>query len=60
MDLFETIEFTRVIFPKTILPLLRPHDVFLAKFGLNDKMWEIVYLTPPYSEVTVGHGLKKT
>ncbi len=57
MDLFETIEFTHLIFPKTILPLLKPHDVFLATFGLNDKLWEIVYLTPPYNEGAVEYRL---
>lgn len=57
MDLFETVELTHVIFPKAILPLLEPHDVFLATVGLNHKMWEVIYLTPPYSEIVEEHQL---
>lgn len=58
MDLLEFLEFTHVIFPKSILKLLKPHDVFLATFGLNDKLWEIVYLSPPYEVSHFGSGNK--
>ena len=48
MDLFEDIEFSHVIFPSSILPLLERHDTFLATFGLRNNKWEIIYLSPPY------------
>lgn len=54
MDLYEPIEFTHVVFPQTILPLLKRRDVFLATLGLNEKMWEVIYLSPPYNDSAEG------
>ena len=56
MDLFEDIEFSHVIFPPSILPLLARHDKFLATLGLRNDKWEIIYLSPPYD--TSGHTIK--
>ena len=50
MDLFEDIEYSHVVFPASILQLLERHDAFLATFGLRNKIWEIMYLSPPYNE----------
>lgn len=48
MDLLKDIEYSPVIFPPSILPLLVRHDAFLATFGLRNDKWEIIYLSPPY------------
>lgn len=47
-DLFEDIEFSPVVFPPDIFPLLVRNDVFLATLGFRRKKWEIVFLSPPY------------
>jgi hypothetical protein len=53
MDLKKDIEFSHVIFPTSILQLLERHDAFLATFGLRNKKWEIIYLSPPYNEFNI-------
>ena len=54
VDLFEDLEFSHVIFPTSILQLLGRHDAFLATFGLRNNKWEIIYLSPPYNELSIS------
>ncbi len=49
-DLFEDLTFSNVIFPDSIIKLLDRDDTFLATFGLKNKKWTIIYLSPPYDE----------
>lgn len=51
-DLFEDLTFSNVIFPDSIIKLLDRNDTFLATFGLKNKKWTVIYLSPPYDEFT--------
>lgn len=48
MDLKKDIEFSHVIFPKNIMPLLDRNDIFFATIGLEKKKWHVLYMSPPY------------